>query len=755
MQDQPTIVLVDDDAMWRFLSATALRERGFRVEEFEGAEAMLAGLGGVRPDLVIVDAVMPEVDGFELCRRLRRIPEHLATPVLMMTNLSDEDAISQAYDAGATDFFIKSTHWTLLAERVRYLHRAACLQRELVASHARLAKTHEAARVGTFDFEVATGTFVGSHGSFAILGFEEPRTTLPLASFLSLVVDGERDRVRAKMHDLTVRGQPFEIEFGARTLQGVPLTLRVHAEPKAGSDGKVRSVHGVIRDVTSHLNAEAQIRRLVRLDPLTGLPNRNQFLAALNAAITGPGNESRMVAVVVLDIDRFTQINESLGEPAGDALLTEAGRRLGAAVGLSMDELLFIGDAPRSPDAPLLSRLPGDEFALLLPVVADATQVARTTAAMLDIFVEPFMVGGAECFASACAGIAVYPRDGENAGQLLTRADSAAAEAKTHGRNNVGWYTAAMHAEGRLRIEMLSALHKAQERGELELVYQPVVDTVDAHIVNAEALMRWKHKGHYVSPAEFIPIAEESGLIIAMGEWAIREACRQLGEWRSAGVDVGKISVNIPTTHFERPSLESTLEQVIGQHNFAHGSIELELTETCMVRDFERTLPRLQRLSAMGIDLAIDDFGTGYSSLSYLTRLPLSKLKIDRSFVRLLGVSPQGEAVTRAIVALGQSLGLDVVAEGVETIEQLRALVAIGCRHIQGFLFAKPMPPQTLAQSVDGLRQHVLQVVALAQAPAPVTEDEPAEAEEAAAVAPSAIPRAAQATAAETGRATG
>ena len=280
------------------------------------------------------------------------------------------------------------------------------------------------------------------------------------------------------------------------------------------------------------------------------------------------------------------------------------------------------------------------------------------------------------------------------------RADRATREVKSRGRNDIGWYLHSLEQVGRGRIEMVTGLHKAIEREEFELHFQPWVDVSAARVTGLEALVRWRREGKLVPPGDFIPLAEDTGLIIPIGEWVLRKAASALAQWRHDGLTLDCVAINIPTVHFERDSLLSAVRAALARHHLGPRSLELELTETCMVRDFERTLPRLEALIEAGATLSIDDFGTGYSSLAYLTRLPISKLKVYRAFVDQLGVSRQGEAVCRAIVALGQSLGVQVLAEGVETPEQVKALLSLGCRTMQGFLFSRPVPFEQIPQAI-------------------------------------------------------
>ena len=704
--DVLTVALVDDDPMWRFLTSTALRERGWVVEDFDSGCLLLDRLPTIDADIVLIDAMMPVMDGFATCRELRKHAIGQNLPILMLTSLEDDDSIRDAYDAGATDFFIKSTHWALLAERIRHLVRLSEIGRQLDRSNARLAKVHTAARAGTFDFDVAARILRGSAGSFAVLGMEHSRTQLSEEELMRLMDPDDRTQLRDAIDAGVKARRPFTVDIRLRGAAGDMRYVQAEAEPEYDAEGRLVMLHGLIRDQTDDRHRRQEMERLSSHDPLTGLPNRNEFLRRLTEAIDAARPGSQPVHVAVFDLDRFTQFNETLGQSAGDELICEVGRRIatiaeqfapGSTDGKAVDG--SHGDVFGTPTA-WLARLPGDEFALMMHGIGDATAAEALTESVMQALRRVCQVAGIECFLSASAGLASFPRDADSAGILLSRADRATREVKSRGRNDIGWYLHSLEQVGRGRIEMVTGLHKAIEREEFELHFQPWVDVPAARVTGLEALVRWRRDGKLVPPGDFIPLAEDTGLIIPIGEWVLRKAASSLAQWRRDGLALDCVAINIPTVHFERDSLLSAVRAALARHQLGARSLELELTETCMVRDFERTLPRLEALIEAGATLSIDDFGTGYSSLAYLTRLPISKLKVDRAFVDQLGVSRQGEAVCRAIVALGQSLGVQVLAEGVETPEQVKALLSLGCRTMQGFLFSRPVPFDQIPQAI-------------------------------------------------------
>jgi predicted signal transduction protein with EAL and GGDEF domain len=340
--------------------------------------------------------------------------------------------------------------------------------------------------------------------------------------------------------------------------------------------------------------------------------------------------------------------------------------------------------------------LGGDEFVALLPEVSDERDAERVAERVLEALREPIFIAGQECFVTASVGIAIYPRDGQTMADLLRNSDVAMYAVKSQGRNASALYTPMLAGRGREKLELESALHKALERNEIVLHYQPKIDVRGAKMVGVEALMRWQRGDKLVPPGDFIPLAEETGLIVPLSEWLLKEAARQAKVWQLSFGFSDSIAVNLPSRMFERSDLVEHIHQCVSAYGVPHRSIQLEITESNLMKDLQNVIPSLHRLNEVGVELSIDDFGTGYSSLAYLTTLPISEVKIDRTFVRDLGITPQSSAVITAIIALARALGLRVIAEGVETLRQMEVLHRLGCSQMQGFLFSKALPPSQL-----------------------------------------------------------
>ena len=702
---QPQVLLVDDDEVNLLLTSAALRERGFGVTEAGSGEQALQLLSRWLPDAVMLDALMPGLDGFETCRKLRALPGFESLPVLMLTGLDDELSITRAYEAGATDFFVKSTQWSLLAGRLRHLLRSSRTRIELERSKAKLARAQDLARMGSFDWKKGDGDPCYSTEALRVLGFG-PAERLPFRTLLRMLPKADRSGLLALLSEVMKHSSVLTTDVSATLPDGRQRIVRVEAEPEFNELGNLIGYNGILQDLTDRRMAEDKIRHLANFDTLTGLPNRRQMIWRTERALECGRRLNHQVALLLIDLDRFKIVNDTLGHAAGDELLMEVSRRLRSCVRHSdqvMESSLEGSRSHRSLEA--IARLGGDEFVALLPEVEGERDAERVAERILDLMRQPILVGGQECFVTASVGIAVSPRDGLSMADLLRNSDVAMHAVKAGGRNAASVYSPALAGRGREKLEMESALHKAIERDELVLHYQPKIDVRGARMVGAEALMRWQRGNVLMPPGDFIPLAEETGLIIPMSEWLIREAARQARIWQDSFGFADSIAVNLPNRLFERSDLVECIHNAVTTYGVPYGAIELEITETSLMRDLKNVIPTLHRLNEVGVAISIDDFGTGYSSLAYLTTLPISELKIDRSFVRDLGLTPQSTAVVTAIIALARSLGLRVVAEGVENLRQMEVLHRLGCGLMQGFLFSRPQP----AEDIEAwLRQTVL-----------------------------------------------
>ncbi|HYI12393.1 MAG TPA: EAL domain-containing protein [Thermoanaerobaculia bacterium] len=446
--------------------------------------------------------------------------------------------------------------------------------------------------------------------------------------------------------------------------------------PHLDAAGSVIGVIGLIRDITARKSAEQQIEYQAYHDALTGLANRRLFQEHLSLALALAQRRKSLVAVLFLDLDHFKVVNDSLGHTVGDELLREVARRLKSAV--------------REGDT--VARVGGDEFTIVLqelPRRDGADEVARK---VLRTLAEPMEISGNRLYVTTSIGVTLFPDDGDDAEALLKNADTAMYRAKADGRNTYHLATRELSRSTHERMTLESGLHRALESGEFELLYQPQVETDDMNIVGMEALLRWNHPDRgVIAPEQFIAVAEERGLILPIGEWVIRKACHGARRFHDLGVPHFRVSVNLSARQFRDPSLLSIVESAIAEARIDPHTLELEITETVAMEDVALTMSTLAQLRKRGVTIAIDDFGTGHSSLSYLKRFPIDALKIDRGFVFDLPDGFEDAAIVSSIIQLANGLGLRVVAEGVETREQLDFLRESGCREVQGFYFSYPV----------------------------------------------------------------
>ncbi|WP_225984573.1 EAL domain-containing protein [Noviherbaspirillum aerium] len=560
-EELPLVLVVDDDRSTRSSLRHTLQRDGFRVEEAADGAQALHILKRIQPDVILMDAVMPVMDGFTACARVQELPNGGSIPVLMITALEDNNSVERAFAAGASDYIPKPIHFAVLSQRVRRIIEAN--------------------------------------------------------------------------------------------------------------------------------QAEKRIRHLAYNDLLTGLPNRALFMDQLGRRIEQARVAGEAVAVLFLDLDRFKNVNDSLGHDVGDRLLIAVAQRLRRSV--------------RNADC--VARLGGDEFTVVLAEVIGPNAAVTAAQNICRALSTPFQIDGHDIFVSTSVGISMYPHDATDVGTLLKHADTAMYRAKKTG-SGFQFFEASMEHSISEHVRMENDLRRALERNELEVFYQPQARVNSGRIIGAEALVRWRHPTRgMVSPAEFIPLAEETGLINPLGEWVLRTACRQLQAWREAGLPPIRVAVNLSVKQLLKKDFASSVEQALNDTGIAPGMLELEITESTLMENAQDTLEALHRLRGLGVRLSIDDFGTGYSSLSYLKRFPVDIIKIDRSFVRDVPHDADDASIVTGIIALAHSLRLEVVAEGVETASQLAFLQERSCDLMQGYYLSKPVPAEQFARELLGTEQ--------------------------------------------------
>ncbi len=557
--------------------------------------------------------------------------------------------------------------------------------RRLQAQQAILTHAERIARLGSWEADPITGASHWSAELYRVLGIPAECDS-QLGALLDAMLPSDRSTLRDALNRVA-NGQPnasLDVRLPPENGESRTVHFTIEATPNPAGGTLLR---GTVQDVTASRAAEAHIHYLAHYDTLTGLPNRTLWINRAEQALAFARRNQLRLGVLFLDLDNFKTINDTLGHPVGDRLLSAVAKRLSGSLR----------------DEDILARIGGDEFVVLLPQLGrpdDAATVARKLIASLNA---PFHVGNQDLVTSTSVGIALYPGNGADINTLLKHADTAMYDAKSEGRNDFRFFTPDMNSRAYARLKLENALRRALDRNELILEYQPQWQMPGQTLVGVEALVRWNHPDRgRVSPHEFIPIAEETGLIQPLGDWVLREACRQQAEWQVLAQRTGHtcpvVAINISALQFRKPDFLTRVRQIIADSGATPDRLELELTESALMQPTPEIEAQLAALRAMGIGLALDDFGTGYSSLAYLKRLPLTHLKIDRSFVRDLPGDAEDAAIAAATLSIARDLGLKVIAEGVETDAQRDFLLARQCSVMQGFLFARPLPAEAIAQ---------------------------------------------------------
>ena len=789
--------MVDDEKFMRQLLREALEVAGYVVREATSGTEAIEMVRQAPPDALLLDIIMPEMDGFATCGALRDLPEGRDLPILMVTGLEDADTINRSYAVGATDYVTKPINDSHLRHHLRYILRSSRLFHDLRRKEIRLSFAQRIAHLGNWEWIREQQLVRCSAEALRILGFDNSRSKIEFADFLARIHDEDRPVLEEALDGCLSAGEAFSLDHRIVLPDGRLRHLHTQGECRQGPGGKRLRPTGTIQDISERkeleeklllsgkvfdnssemilitdvegdmidvnpafcrltgysrleaigsnirtprssqhgqqffdslwdslrqagqwqgelwhrrkngesfpclmsINAvrndegeithfvatgtdisklketEKRLQYLANFDPLTDLPNRLLFFDRLQQALIYADRGNDRIGLLFFDLDNFKEINDTLGHQSGDQVLQMVAGRVMRCV--------------RKSDT--VARLGSDEFGLVLRELADTHNGAQVAQRLMEVLGRPFILGDREFFLTVSIGIALFPEDGTEPEELEKKAETAMYFAKREGKNRYQFFSGEMNTRAQERLAIKTGLYHALERQEFFLHYQPKFDSHSGELTGLEALARWQPPdGELIPPLKFIPMAEESGLIIPLGEMVLRLACEQNRQWQERGFSPFRVAVNLSAHQFRQGDLVETVRRVLEDTRLEPRWLELEITESAMMQDTGRTIETLRTLKEMGITIALDDFGTGYSSLSYLKRFPLDTLKIDYSFIKNMFVNAEDAAIVKAVIAMARSLKLRIVAEGVETEEQRVFLREQGCDEVQGYQAGMP-----------------------------------------------------------------
>ena len=699
-ESRPTpILVVDDEKMMRVLLREALEESGYSIGEAGTGEEAIEEFSRIRPELVLLDVLMPGMNGYETCTALRKLPGGDNIPIVMITGLDDLESIRRAYEAGATDFATKPMNLIVLTHRVRYMLRAKRTVDDLRNSENRLASAQRIARLGNWDRDLQSGEMRWSDELFRLFEVEPEKFNPTAEQLVEKIHPEDRDLAKRALDEALSREKPYSFDFRIPLSDGSLRFVHEQGEVVFADDGKPIRISGTTQDITARKHAEEQIRFLAYYDGLTSLPNRSLFMERLTRALESARRQDRTLATLFLDLDRFKRINDTLGHSVGDKLLQDVAERLKKC--LRSSDTVARGDPLKLSET--VARLGGDEFTVLLTDINRGEDSARVARRVLNALAEPFRIDKNEFQITASIGISLFPHDGGDLETLIKNADAAMYHATDGGGGRYQFYNSSMNAAALQRLSLENSLRKALERDELLLYYQPQIDIASGQVVGAEALPHWRHPDFgLVSPEYFLPLAEESGLILQMGEWILKRACDQVAVWRAAGHDSVRMTLNLSGREFWQPRLVDVIQKAIKGAKLPASALELEIVEGVLMRNPDESVRIIEELKRMkGLRVCIDDFGVGQSSLGYLARFPVDSLKISSSFVRGLPSDRGNSAITAAMIDMARGLEVRVIAQGVENREQIEFLKQHGCTVMQGSLFSRPVSAEEFARILE------------------------------------------------------
>ena len=672
--ESQVVLVVDDDKEILTYVSSILSCLDITVCEASTEKEALETLNKITPDIILLDIHLPDGSGQNIIRKLRTENKHSSIPILIITSDSSENTVNEVYQLGIYDFIEKPLTPSLLINRLKKAINNKLINTKFSSLKNKLHQLQHVAGLGYWEYDSGSEEFKCSDELFEMLGLNKFKTNFTLYSFLSHTHEDDVEIVGSTLMNATQNATPFSLEHKIYDKNNNEIIVLHQGEVQYQAGSNHFNITATITDITERRQTQNLIEYTSLHDKLTGLPNRSYFCDHLSTLMNISERDEKLLGLIFVGIDRFKNINESLGHNVGDELLAHLTSRFNT-----------LHDC-------FIARFSGDVFAIAIKNMSNFDQATHITTQISEMVSTPFEISGHDIYITVSMGMSIYPINNADKDQFISNAESAMHYSKNTGGNHISCFESSMVTNGKSRLFIENDLRKAIDKEQFEVFYQPQVSVINQRLIGMEALIRWNHPVHgLIGPDDFIPIAEETGLILPIGEWVMEQATNQASNWTKQGYGMLRIGINISPMQFDDKRLPQKIETFLSSSGLMPCSIDLELTESSAMRDIKQTIKTLNVFKEMGIQTSLDDFGTGYSSLSYLHMMPLHTLKIDRSFIRNINHKGENGELAKMIISMCHALGLNVIAEGVETNDHLTFLRNLDCAEAQGYLFSRPV----------------------------------------------------------------
>jgi len=675
LNEQTNILIVDDDQVTRHMVAQILNNSGYNIYEAENGAEAVELYDSVSPHIILMDVMMPIMDGYTACKKIREKANFLELPIIMLTGLDDVEAVKSSLNAGATDFISKPINWVLFEQRVQYALNARAMHEELKNQKIRLSQAQQIAKLGSWELSLENNILSCSDELLTLLKIGLDKQLPNLDALVDFSHPADKEIVRTHIVDAMIHGIGYDLEHRLICNDNTEIYVLQHAEIICNRMGEQIKIVGTVQDITELNSTKAIIHHQNYYDLLTDLPNRRLFTEKVIKNVIQSGDNNHSVVIYMLTLDNIRNLSESLGYKATETILISFSSRLKELASESI----------------VISRFNDNTFAIMSNHSDDFAHVTGLAESILGLTETPFSIDTHDIFITVSIGISIYPIDNNSAEATILGAENAMLNASKDGGGRYLFYSEHSNKQAQERLEIEDDMRKGIERGEFIPHYQPQINASTGKITGFEALARWEHpiKG-LVPPFKFISIAEQTGLIIPLSRSIFNQAFTQTKQWSDEGLGDFKVGINLSIKQFSNNDVFSEIQSMLEETGLPAEQVDIEITESIAVKKTGEIILALHQFKEAGMTVSIDDFGTGYSSLSHIQNFPIDTIKIDRSFVT--DIDSEGEGIiAKTIIAMSKSLGMDVIAEGVETVEQLELLLAHGCNNIQGYFFSKPL----------------------------------------------------------------